>query len=438
VERLLQRAMEVAEQAEVFSVSSRRVTIHFEANRLREIQTRESVNVALRIFKDGRVGFARASGFVDEDSLLEMAVQTSQFGPLAKYQFPGLDNYPAVDVFDPAVEKVEMSEMVNMGSNIVTAITEHTADILCDASVVKGVSSIQILNSQGGRANYGKSFFGLDLEGTLVRNEDMLFVGESTGSCCLPIGIDGLVDSVKRQLEWAKDLAELPARTLPVIFTPTGVVEALLSPLVKAFSGKMVLEGASPLKGRLGERIFDTKFSLRDDATVSCGSGSRPCDDEGVRSQSLSLISDGEVANFFYDLKTAALVGIQSTGHGERIGAGFPQPASSSLIVAEGEIAFEDMVADMTEGLIVEQVMGADQGNLLSGDFSGNVLLGYMVENGRIIGRVKNTMISGNVYQILKNIPGIGNKAQWVNGLVYTPYLYCSGVSIASGKRNGG
>jgi len=437
MERLLVRAMEVAQQAEVFRVSSRQVPVRFEANRLREIQTRESTSVALRIFKDGRVGFARASSVADEERLLEMAVETSQFGLPAEYQFPSLDSYPPVNTFDPAVGGVTMSEMVDMGSALIASITGHTAGVLCDVSVTRGMASVQILNSQGGKASYDKSFFGLGLEGTLVRGEDMLFVGDSASSCCLPVGIDGLADSIKRQLEWARESAALPAKSLPVIFTPNGVASALLSPLMLAFSGKMVLEGTSPLKGKLGERLFDAKLSLRDDATIACGPGSRPCDDEGVRSRRLPLINEGEILNFFYDLQTAALAGTRSTGHGDRAGAGFPRPASSSLVVEEGEVAFEDMVADVKEGLVVEQLMGAEQGNLLSGDFSGNVLLGYKVENGKIAGRVKDTMISGNVYRVLGELLGIGDKARWVGGAVYTPHLYCPSISVASGRGKG-
>ena len=86
----------------------------------------------------------------------------------------------------------------------------------------------------------------------------------------------------------------------------------------------------------------------------------------------------------------------------------------------------------MKEGLVIEQLMGAEQGNILGGDFSGNVLLGYKVENGKIVGRVKNTMVSGNVYQLLKEITAIGSEARWVGGFLQTPHLYCPSLSVAS------
>jgi PmbA protein len=90
------------------------------------------------------------------------------------------------------------------------------------------------------------------------------------------------------------------------------------------------------------------------------------------------------------------------------------------------------MIKDVKEGLIVDTLIGAEQGNILNGDFSGNVLLGYKIENGEITGRVKDTMVAGNVYQLLKQIEAIGKDARWVEGFLLTPCLYCSGLSVAS------
>jgi PmbA protein len=429
---ILRSARKVAEQAEIFLVSSRAVPIQFEANELKQVQTKESSSIALRIFREGRIGFATASGGGGLEALVDMAVETSQFGGSANFQFPSPQDYSEMSIFDSKVEKIAMERMVEIGKELIAKIRDHTPDILCDVAVTKGTSSISIINSQGGEARYDKSFFSLSLEGILVQDTDMLFVGDSESSCRLPANIDDLADRVIRQLEMAKEKATVSTKLLPVIFTPHGVASALLSPIVLAFNGKTVLEGASPLKDKLGEQVFDKRLSLWDDATIAYGVGSYPCDDEGVPSQRLPLVTDGVASNFFYDLQTAALAGTHSTGNGRRVGGGFPRPAISSLILSGGDVSFEAMVEDMKEGLVVEQLIGADQGNLLSGDFGGNVLLGYKVENGKILGRVKDTMIAGNVYQVLRELLGIGREARWVGGILQTPPLYCPRVSVAA------
>ena len=432
---VLRSAQKVAEQAEVFSVSSRTVSVQFEANESKQVQTKESSSLALRIFREGRIGFATASGEGSLDALVDMAVETSQFGSPASFQFPSRFHRGSSEVciFDSKVEEIAMVRMVEIGKELIAKIRGHTPDILCDVEVTKRTGSISIINSQGGEGRYDKSFFGFSLEGILVRDTDMLFVGDSESSCRPDfIGIDDLADRVIWQLEMAKEKAAVSTKLLPVIFTPLGVASALLSPLVLAFNGKAVLEGASPLKDKLGEQVFDKKLSLWDDATIAYGVGSYPFDDEGVSGQRLPLVTNGVVTNFLYDLQTAALAGTHSTGNGQRVGGGFPSPAISSLILSGGDVSFQAMVEDMKEGLIVEQLIGAEQGNLLGGDFGGNVLLGYKVENGEIVGRVKDTMIAGNVYQVLKELLGIGQEARWVGGILQTPPLYCSHVSVAT------
>jgi len=420
-------AREKAEQAEVFSLVSRTVSVQFEANELKQIQTKESSSLALRIFKEGRIGFATAGGECDLDTLVDMAVETSQFGSPANFQFPPRfhGDSSKVCIFDAKVGDLAKERMIDIGKELITKVRGHTPDILCDVEVTKRTSSISLVNSQGGEGRYDKSFLGFGLEGIVVRDTDMLFVGDSESSCRFDfIGINDLADRVIWQLEMAKKKATVSTKLLPIIFTPSGVASVLISPIMLAFNGKTVLEGAS--------QVFDKKLSLWDDATVAFGVGSYPFDDEGVPSQHLPLITDGIVTNFLYDLQTAALAGTQSTGHGQRAGGGFPRPGISSLTLNRGDVSFQAMVEDMKEGLIVEQVIGAEQGNVLSGDFGGNVLLGYKVENGEIVGRVKDTVIAGNVYQVLKELLGIGQETRWVGGILQTPSLYCPRVSVTT------
>jgi PmbA protein len=131
-------------------------------------------------------------------------------------------------------------------------------------------------------------------------------------------------------------------------------------------------------------------------------------------------------------LQTAALAGKKSTGNGSRNRGSLPGPAPSALVVAPGKTTFDEMVRDIKEGLVVEQLMGAEQGNILGGDFSGNVLLGYKIENGKIVGRVKDTMVSGNVYKVLGDIAAIGSETRWVSSFMQTPPFYCKGLSVSS------
>ena len=432
MEEILARAKKLVQEAEVYQISSEETSVKFEANKLKQLQTSQSTSLALRVIKDGRIGYATTTGISDAGRLVNDAAETAEFGSEARFTMPGKVQYPKVDVYDPATNKVSTKKMVGLGEEMIAAITKSTPGIMCEGGVSRGMVTVRLANSRGGQAEYKKSFFSLGIEGTVVTGSDMLFVGESDNSCHPLSDPKKIIDTVLLQLERAKKQAKTATRKMPVIFTPDGIVSALIMPLLSAFNGKTVLEGASPLGQKLGQKVFDKNFSLYDDPTIEYRPASRPCDDEGVPSQRTPLVENGTVKAFLYDLQTAALAGKKSTGSGNRGRGGLPAPSSSALIINPGKTTFEDMLQDIKEGLVVEQLMGAEQGNLLAGDFSGNVLLGYKVENGKIVGRVKDTMVSGNVYAILKDIAAIGSETRWVGGFLQTAPFYCKGLSVSS------
>ena len=431
MENILNQAKQVAEEAEVFLVSAEETSVQFETNRLKHIQSKQSTSLALRIIKEGRIGYATATDLTNED-LVDMALATASFGMTARFELPSATSYPDVAVFDPAVESVSLEQMVRLGEELIAIVRVHTPELICEAGVTKSTTSVRIINSRGGQAEYQQSIFSLGIEGQLIRDTDMLFVGDGQSSGHPILESKAVAEAVLEQLERAKNRASAATKVIPVVFTANGVASALIAPLMSAFNGKTVLEGASPIGSKLGQAVFDERLSLWDNPTIAYRPGSRPCDDEGVPSQRTPLIEQGTVANFLYDLQTAALAKTRSTGNGERGRGGLPAPSPSAFIIAPGKTTFDQMVTDIKEGLVVEQLMGAGQGNILGGDFSGNVLLGYKVENGKIVGRVKDTMVSGNVYQLLKQITAIGSDARWVGGSLNIPPLYFSSVAVAS------
>ena len=431
MERILELAGKAAQEAEVFEYTTEETQVRFESNRLKQMQTNQTTSVALRVVKDGRIGYATSTDKEDAEALVRNAVETAEFGMKAEFSFPNAREFPAVDIYDDAVNNVSMISMVNLGKKMIDRVTGHTEGIICDAGVSKAVLNVRVANTRGGEGSYKKSYFSMDVEGTLIEGTDMLFVGEGDSSCQPLSDTDKITDKVLEQLDRAARKAKSPSKQLPVIFTPNGVI-SLMMPLMSACNGKTVLEGASPLGDKIGQTMFDPAFTLLDNPLLAYRPGSRPYDDEGVPSQVTPLVENGVVKGFLYDLQTAARAGRVSTGSGNRGRGSLPNPSPGALVISPGSMTFADMVKDIKEGLIVEQLMGAEQGNILGGDFAGNVLLGYKIEKGEIVGRVKDTVVAGNVYHILKDIAAIGSESEWVSSLLNTPPIYCKALSVAS------
>ena len=80
-------------------------------------------------------------------------------------------------------------------------------------------------------------------------------------------------------------------------------------------------------------------------------------------------------------------------------------------------------------GDIDSNLIGFGQSNVLNGDFSCNVGLGYRIRNGEIVGRVKDTMIAGNIYELLGGNVELSSDTGY-NGM--TPCAVLEGISAST------
>ena len=109
MESLLKKAVESADAAEVYCIKSEEIPVSFEANRLKRLETKRTAGLALRVIRQGRIGLA-ASTIIDgsgEDDLVRKAVESSEIGETAKFDFPGPkpedSARPTPRTYDPSV-----------------------------------------------------------------------------------------------------------------------------------------------------------------------------------------------------------------------------------------------------------------------------------------------------------------------------------------------
>jgi PmbA protein len=197
-----------------------------------------------------------------------------------------------------------------------------------------------------------------------------------------------------------------------------------------ALNGKMVQKGSSPLKEKTGEQILSDKFTLEDTRLRDWRPASSPCDGEGIPGKHTVLFNRGRLDNFIFDLQTAGILGETSTGNASRGYSDQPQPGFANLIVAPGDRSVASMISPLRDGLIIYSCLGGGQSNLLAGDFSLNAHLAFRIRNGEIAGRIKDSMVSGNVYEVFKNIDCMSAERE-ERGRCLLPYIQFSGVQIS-------
>lgn len=424
VNRLIEAAMKRAQGAQVSLGQGDSTNVSFENDKLKSIRSSQSTGMSVKIMVDGKISSSHTTDIDDVDGVVARALEAVEFGSPAHFTFPGPQEGPDVKVYDDGVLHVSKGKMVHIGEEMVTLVKEYNPDILVSAEVSKAVGKGQFANSAGTEHTTEATSFAVWVNGQLIRGTDILWAGHGFGWKKREIDHVDIARKAIELFKMAENIAPIKSGDMPVIFTPEGV-NVLLLALALGFNGKNVFLGASPLSGKLGERIADESFSITDNPLLDYASGSSRYDGEGVPHQVTPLIENGVLKNFLYDLDTAGRAGTRTTGNG--VGCD-----PTNLVIKEADTPYEEMVKNTKKGLLVHDVMGLGQGNPMSGEFSVNVQLGYKIEGGEVVGRVKDVMLAGNTYDALRNIAAIGDKAEWVGGSLLTPPIQIAGLSVVA------
>ncbi|BFM40400.1 TldD/PmbA family protein [Synechocystis sp. LKSZ1] len=423
LETLLDLALKAgADAAEVYQASSLSHPVFFEANRLKQLETVESEGLALRLWREGRPGLAVAYGPIDPQRLVGKALELAA---LNDPEEPALAP-PRRNWHSSLGESVSVENLIDIGKATIAALRSAYPEVICGGELSCETEKTRLLNSQGLDCQIEETsvsyYFGVEW----IRGEDFLAVYDGDyGRGAFTT--DEVIAQLLQRLHWAKALAPSPTGKLPVLFT-SNAASLLWDTVAAALNGKRVLEGSSPWSERQGQGVVSPLISLAQDPNLSpydC-----PFDDEGTPTQAYSLIQRGQLQQFYSDRMTARRLGQLPSGNGFRPGLEYyPVPSLVNLVVAPGQEDGQSLLQALPQALIVAQILG--DGADLSGDFSVNVDLGYAVADGEVLGRVKDTMIAGNVYQLLNQVIAVGNDRRW-QGSYYTPSLLIDGVAIVA------
>ncbi len=424
VKRLIEKAMKKAQGAQASLGQSESTNVSFENDKLKSVKSSQSTGMSVKVILDGKVGSSQTTDIDDVDGVVARALEAAAFGSPAHFEFPGPQEAPDVAVYDDAVLPVTKEEMVGIGEEMMGLVKEYNTDILLNARVGKSVSGGEFANSAGTEFSAETTSFSVGVGGQWIRGTDILWAGHGFGWKKREVDHVTIAKKTVKLFKMAENLVPIDSGVMPVIFSPEGM-KVLLLALQLGFDGKNVFLGSSPLAGKLGEKIADERFFIADNPLIDYAGSSGRRDGEGIPHQITPLIEGGVIENFLYDLDTAGRAGAKSTGNG--VGC-----HPTNLVIKEGEMPYEEMVKNTKEGLLVHDVLGLGQGNPISGEFSVNVQLGYKIDNGEIVGRVKDVMLAGNTYEALKNISVIGDKAEWAGGSLLTPPIQIAKLSVVA------
>ena len=147
--------------------------------------------------------------------------------------------------------------------------------------------------------------------------------------------------------------------------------------------------------------------------------------------QKTLVIEKGVLKNFLYDNYTANKAGVESTGNASRGGvasyASTPVLEASNFMFKKGNRTPEELVGEVEEGLIVYGVQGAHSSNPESGEFSVVATPAWKIEGGEVAYAVRDVMLAGVFFDVLRNISALGNNVR-KRGQLVAPWIRVENV----------
>jgi PmbA protein len=412
MEKMLDAAAKKSDKAELFSLEEKSDVIKFENSKLKDIETKIQSGVSLRIQRDGKIGFAYTKNLYNRGELLRNALDALAGGVEASFDFPFTEKLKELNTYDSSFGSLSTADIVEECNRITEIISPRLRGQL-DIYAVRDISVLNILNSSGTDLNERFSTYSLDL--------NILYPGSSSGIGRALVSkkfkkadkkyLDFIVDTYNSSLKEVK----IKKGKTEVLFLPE-TIYVLVWRLLRAANGKSIYNKESPISSKIGEKIFNEKLTIYDDPLNDSIPDARSFDDEGVPCQKYVVVENGILRNFYYDLYYAEKMGARSTGHGFKsaVWGGEtvsmrPAPTLEHLFIQSGSKNFIELLFSMDKGIIVGGALGAHSGNIPNGDFSIGADPALYVENGEIVGHVKDAMISGNIYNTMKNVIAIEN-----------------------------
>lgn len=226
-----------------------------------------------------------------------------------------------------------------------------------------------------------------------------------------------------------KDLSDTEAQlsTIPVegkfegviVLTPGSLGEFLGNAISNFASDGVILEKTSIWLDKLDKQVADERLTISmrpKDPRIVCGERYTA---DGFRSEDYDLIKDGVLKSFLLSLYVANKSGFAPAKN-----------TSFSLVIEGGDTPYEDMIGKIKKGLIIGRFSGGQPG--INGDFSGVAKNSFLVEDGVVKGAVSETMINGNLADLLNNLVAISRETV-ADGSTVLPYMAFDKV-IISGK----
>lgn len=410
------------EQVEAYVGRGRYTEVKVYEGEIESLSSAESQGIGVRIVIDGRQGFAYA-GTLDADVIDEMLAEArDNAGFATPDEWNGLAApdgvpVPVLDLFREGAAAFPTDRKVDLALELERLVRAGDPRILGveSAEFVDGVGEAAVVSTTGVHTHSRETScylaaYALAQEGDETQTGFGFSVGRHPDELDPTVAAADAVERATRLLGATKP----PSERLTVVLDPW-VTAQLLGILAGTLNGESVLKGRSLFAGRLGESVAATSITLVDDPTDPRAYGATETDAEGLAARRNELIADGVLQRYLHNSYTGRRSGEGTTGSAVRAGyRSTPGVGAMAVALAPGQRSQADLVADVANGVLVQEVSGLHSGvNPVSGDFSTGAQ-GIRIANGELTSPVREFTIASTLQKMLQDVREVGGDVTWL------------------------
>lgn len=382
------------------------------------LQNTDTLGYSTKVHNGG-IGFSNSNLITPDtiDKCINDALSLANVTKKIKFRFPPNKKTGKVKIVDKSLTKENAR---NSLSNYVSQLTNLVKgkNIKISFAKLKAFDiNTKIVNSEGLEKEKEETYFYIEL--SLKSEREFWTNGFTRKLEQLPM------EKINDWIVLAKKVSiaiEPKTDKVPVVFSPKVMVDAFV-PIIGSHCN------ASSLKRKISyfmhHKQFSKEINVVDNGLYPFALMTSPFDDEGNPQEETIIIEKGSFKNYLYDQLYAKILNKKPTGNGIRQRSSFPlidnkytsQPGDqpSNLMILPGKKKLDKLISEIDKGLIVYQFSWLTP-NEDTGNFASEIRNAAYIENGEITKPVKGGMVSGNVFDLLKNVSGISKEFEIVSG----------------------
>lgn len=435
-----------ADNAEVFATYGRSTRITLEKQDFHLASSDDGNQLGLRVLVGERQGFAASNSLTVTDlkETAAKAVEIAQFSPgnslfaiLPTRHVP--KTAPTEALWDDALADVSLKTQKEWAQILYQEAVKNPLFRLNDGSISVGCGTKFCLNSHGTHKTESQtvgawSLMGMAIDGDNITSFDY-FSNQETHAARIPAR---LAESTKTFREtMVQGLRHGPAKNYRglVAFSPRAVLEIIVDTLEFHLDGRNVLDGTSRWKRPdIGKGVIAEAFTLMDNPWFTDRAGATFFDREGTPTANRMLINCGVVSELLLDNYAAKGLNLESSGNAIGGPTAAPNVGSHCLCLEPGAAPWKDLLQstsrEQNDMLLVNRFSG--QTDPITGDFSGVAKGAQWLKGGEPAYYVRETLISGNVFELLNHCRGLSKEIEIVDSSQHSPFAILDGVSVTA------